>query len=50
VTSDPSGMWNLSQYHLANDRQNVSGYNVSQTLYGWSYARRLPALSGDSHH
>jgi hypothetical protein len=36
VTSDPSGMWNLSPYFVANNMWNVSGYNVSQTLYGCS--------------
>ena len=38
VTSDPAGMWNQSPYFVANDMWNVSGYNVSQTLYGCSYS------------
>jgi hypothetical protein len=37
VTSDPSGMWNLSPYFVANNMWNVSGYNVSQTLSSCSY-------------
>ena len=31
-------MWNLAPYYLANDMWNVSGYNVSQTIYGCSYS------------
>lgn len=31
-------MWNLSPYFVANDMWNVSGYNVSQTLYACSYS------------
>ena len=38
VTSDPSGMWNLSPYFVANNMWNVSGYNVSQTIHACSFS------------
>ena len=37
-TSDPSGMWNLDPYFVANDMWGISGYNVSQTLSACSYS------------
>jgi Glycosyl hydrolase family 12 len=38
VTSDPTAMWNLSPYFVANNMWNISGYNVSQTLHACSYS------------
>jgi hypothetical protein len=37
-SSDPQGIWNLSPYFIDNDMWNVSGYNVSQTIYACSYS------------
>jgi hypothetical protein len=38
TTSDPTAMWNLAPYFVANDMWGISGYNVSQTLYACSYS------------
>lgn len=38
TTSDPTAMWNLAPYFVANDMWNTSGYNVTQTLYACSYS------------
>jgi len=37
-TSDPTAMWNLAPYFVANDMWGISGYNVSQTQYACSYS------------
>jgi hypothetical protein len=38
VTSAPLGMWNQAPYFVYNNMWNVSGYQVSQTLYACSPA------------
>jgi hypothetical protein len=38
TSSDPTAMWNQSPYFVADDMWNVSGYNVSQTLYACSHS------------
>jgi hypothetical protein len=54
TTSDPSGMWNLAPYFIMNNMWGVSGYNVSQTLYGCSYSNwyvvaTMDNSNGDGH-
>lgn len=54
TTSDPTGMWNLSPYFVANDMWGISGYTVSQTLSACSYSNwyvvaNMNNDSGDGH-
>jgi Glycosyl hydrolase family 12 len=38
VTSAPTGIWGNGGYYVYNNMWNVSGYNVSETLYACSYS------------
>jgi hypothetical protein len=41
-------MWNLAPYFVSSDAWNVSGYNVSQTLYACSYSDWYVVASMDN--